>query len=225
VIRKKGNEMKFSKLLSISILLLLIFSILYSQQEKEIILEKPQIKEKPLLKILNERKSTREFIEKEISDQMLSNLLWAAFGINRPESGMRTAPSVLNLQEIEIYVATTSGLFLYAPKYHKLELIHNIDIREFTGNPGTDFPKTAPINLIFVADLSKYVMFGDDETLKKIMVFSDVGYISQNVYLFCASENLATVVLGAIDTKTLKEKMKLREEQLILLTQPVGHFK
>lgn len=192
---------------------------------KNIELLKPQIDEKPLLKIMNERKSTREYSEEKIPDQMLSNLLWAAFGINRPETGMRTAPSAINAQEIDIYAATADGLYLYEPKEHVLELIHNEDIREHTGNPGTEYTETAPVNLILVLDSSKFSMFADYEEMIKIMSFSDAGFISQNIYLFCASEKLATVVLGAIDTEKLHEKMKLREEQSVLFSQPIGYFK
>lgn len=211
----------------IYLVLMLVFSVnlLSDETEKDIELSKPQTNEKPLLKIMEARQSVREFDTSEISEQEISNLLWAAFGINRKETGMRTAPSVMNLQVVEIYVATGKGLFVYEPKEHKLKMIHHTDIREFTGNPGTKFTKEAPINLIFVADLSKYEIFGDNEELKKIMVFSDVGFISQNVYLYCSSENLGTVVLGALDTETLSEKMQLKENQLILLSQPVGHFK
>ena len=201
-------------------------AFLFAEEVNENIeLLKPQIDEKPLLKIMNERKSTREYSEEKIPDQMLSNLIWAAFGINRTETGMRTAPSAINAQEIDIYAATTDGLYLYEPKEHVLELIHNEDIREHTGNPGTEYTKTAPVNLILVLDSSKFSMFADYEEMIKIMSFSDAGFISQNIYLFCASEKLATVVLGAIDTEKLHEKMKLREEQVVLFSQPVGYFK
>ena len=215
------------KLIIICLSISITFSVFLFAEEvsNSIELLKPQIDEKPLLKIMNERMSTREYSDKEIPDQMLSNLLWAAFGINRPETGMRTAPSAINAQEIDIYAATADGLYLYEPKEHVLELIHNEDIREHTGNPGTEYTKTAPLNLILVLDSSKFSMFADYKEMVKIMAFSDAGFIGQNIYLFCASEKLATVVLGAVASEKLHKLMKLRDEQSVLFSLPVGYFK
>lgn len=175
----------------------------------------------PLMQALKDRKSSREFSEKDIPQQMLSNLLWAAFGINRKDSGMRTAPSACNFQEIEIYAAMKEGLYKYDPPNNTLILTLSEDIREKTGIQ--KFTQTAPVNLIFVADLSKMGSIAKD--MKEFYSATDTGYISQNVYLFCASNGLSTVVLGWVDKEALSKTMQLKPEQKIILTQPVGYSK
>jgi SagB-type dehydrogenase family enzyme len=173
---------------------------------------------KPLMQVLKNRSSSREFSPEKLPIKTLSNLLWAAFGINRPDTGKRTAPSARNWQEIDVYAATSDALYLYDPKEHALDLILKEDIRAFTGRQG--FVKIAPLNLIFVADLSKI----GSENLEEKMFYAatDTGFISQNVYLFCASEGLATVVRAYIDKPALEAKMKLRADQKVILSQTVG---
>ena len=149
---------------------------------------------------------------------MLSNLLWAAFGINRANSGKRTAPSAMNWQEIDIYVAMKSGLYLYNAGQNLLEPVLAQDIREHVGVQ--DFTQTAPVNLIYVADYTR--MSGDNKS-KNFYSATDTGFISQNVYLFCSSEGLATVVLGWVNKPQLAKVMKLKKTQKIILTQPVGY--
>ncbi|HUT23668.1 MAG TPA: SagB/ThcOx family dehydrogenase [Sumerlaeia bacterium] len=185
-------------------------------------LPKPQMDGgKPLMQALRERKSARSFSDKKVPDQVLSNLLWAAAGVNRPDSGKRTAPSAMNAQEIDVYVASSEGLSLYDAKQHALIPVLSEDIRGMTG--GQPFVKEAPINLIYVADFSKMGTAPDAE--KTFYSAADTGFISQNVYLFCASEGLATVVRGGIDRDALREAMKLRPEQKITLAQTVGRPK
>jgi SagB-type dehydrogenase family enzyme len=150
---------------------------------------------------------------------MLSNLLWAAFGINREEYGLRTAPSAYNWQEIDIYVATEDGLYLYDPGENVLERILDNDIRELTGRQ--EVAKDAPVSLVYVADFSKPIKATDDE--KIVYSAADTGCIVQNVYLFCASEGLATFVRSWIDRAELAKAMKLRDEQRIILAQSVGY--
>ena len=150
---------------------------------------------------------------------MLSNLLWAAFGINRPDTGKRTAPSAMDWQEIDIYVATSEGLYLYEAKGHTLKLIMPDDIRSLTGRQ--DFVKEAFANLIYVADFSR--MGNAPKADKELYSAADTGFISQNVYLYCASERLATVVRGSIDRQALAKAMKLRPDQKIILAQSVGY--
>ena len=215
------------KLSFLSILLvvtvLLICPILASPQElAPIKLLKPQLdRGRPLMQVLNDRKSARDYIEnKKLPTQELSNLLWAAFGVNRPESGKRTAPSARNWQETDIYVAMADGLFLYDAKSHILNPILAEDIRALTGKQ--DFAKTAPINLIYVADLSR---ISDTEPEKMFFAALSTGFISQNVYLYCASEGLATVVRGLVDKPALAKVMKLRPDQKITLSQSVGYAK
>ena len=175
----------------------------------------------PLMKAIKERKSTRSFAPDTLPPQTLSNLLWAAFGISRLDSDKRTAPSAHNWQEIDVYVAREDGLFVYDPKAHALHLVVAKDIREQTGVQ--PFVTEAPVNLIFVADLSKMGNAGAED--KAFYAAVDAGFISQNVYLDCASEGLATVVRRWIDRPELAKAMKLGPHQDIILAQTVGYFK
>jgi SagB-type dehydrogenase family enzyme len=175
----------------------------------------------PLMEALKERKTQREFSERELPAEVLSGMLWAAFGINRPESGKRTAPSAMNLQEIDIYVALKQGLYLYNAEEHALDPVLARDLRAKTG--GQAFVADAPANLIYVADYSKMTRGSDAD--KDFYSATDTGFISQNVYLYCASEGLATVVRGWVDKEALAEAMGLREDQKIILAQTVGYPK
>ena len=173
---------------------------------------------KPLMQALKERKTTRAFSPEKLPDQVLSNLLWAACGVNRPD-GRRTAPSAVNWQEIDVYVALAEGLYLYDPKGHTLQPVLADDLRAESGTQ--PFVKDAPVNLIFVADYAR--MRGASEADKVFYSAADTGFVSQNVYLFCASEGLATVVRGLVNRAALHETMKLRPEQKIILAQTVGY--
>ena len=180
-------------------------------------LPKPQMEGgKPLMQALKERMTIRSFAGEKIPQQTLSNLLWAAFGINRPD-GRRTAPSAKNWQEIEIYVATAEGLYLYDAAKNALNPVLDKDIRAMTGLQA--YVKEAPVNLIYVADYAKTDPGRAD---KDIIAGADTGVITQNVYLFCASEGLATVIRANIDRESLAKEMKLRPEQKITLSQSVG---
>jgi nitroreductase len=174
-----------------------------------------------LMAALQNRKSTRSFSSRPLPQQVLSNLLWAAFGINRPDIGFRTAPSPKNSQEIEIYAATAEGLYLYDPHFHQLVLLGKDDIRRYCGKQG--FVATAPLNLIFVADFSR--LGNRDEKKKLFYAAADTGFISQNVYLFCAASGLGTVVRDWVDRPVLAGKMSLRKAQRIILAQTVGYPK
>ena len=173
----------------------------------------------PLMQALKERRSLREYSPKELPAQVLSNMLWAAFGINRPETGKRTAPSSTNCQDIDIYVATADGLYLYDAKANMLKLVVSDDIRSLTGTQ--DFVKEASVNLVYVSDFSKLGNGPDEWKYRTARL--DTGFISQNVYLFCASEGLATVVRGRIDKQALSKAMKLSPDQKITLAQSVGY--
>jgi SagB-type dehydrogenase family enzyme len=186
-----------------------------------IALPKPQTEGgKPLMQVLAERKSSREFSPEKLSPQVLSNLLWAASGVNRPD-GRRTAPTASNRQEIDIYVAMAEGLYLYDHKAHRLDLVVKGDLRAATGRQ--DFVGAAPVNLVYVADFGR--MGGGSIEDKVLYSAADTGYISQNVYLFCASEGLATVARGLVDRPALSKTMNLGETQRITLAQTVGYPK
>jgi len=203
-------------------LILVLFTQTFAEELKTIQLPKPQVDGgKPLMQVLKDRKSAREFSSEKLPLQVLSNLLWAACGVNRPDSGRRTAPSAANWQEIDIYVATAEGLYLYEAKSHLLKPVLAEDIRALAGRQ--PFVKDAPLNLIYVADFSR-IGRGTREK-KEFYSAADTGFIAQNVYLFCASEGLATVVRANIDKPTLAKTMKLRPDQKITLSQTVGYPK
>ena len=192
-----------------------------AQELKPILLPKPQTNNgRPLMQVLSERKTTREFSPQKLPMQVLSDLLWAAFGINRPESGKRTAPSAVNWQEIELYVATAEGLYVYDAKSHQLNPVLAQDVRAQTGTQA--FVKDAPLDLVYVADLAKTGRASAD---RDTFVAVDAGVIVQNVYLFCASEGLATVVRGSVDRAALARAMRLRDDQRIIVAQTVGYPK
>jgi len=198
------------------------FSSLFAEGPKSVQLPSPQLEGgKPLMQVLKDRQSAREFSAEKLPMQVLSNLLWAAGGINRPDSGKRTAPSARDFREIDIYVAQADGLFLYDPSANMLKPILTEDIRELTGKQ--PFVKSAPVNLIYVANYSRMDGTGDED--KKFYSAADTGFISENAYLFCASEGLATVVRAYVDKEALSKKMGLAPDQAITLVQTVGYPK
>jgi SagB-type dehydrogenase family enzyme len=174
---------------------------------------------KPLMQALKERHSTREFSPKALSKQVLSNLLWAAAGVNRAESGKRTAPSARNWREIDIYVTLREGVYRYDANEHGLVLVRKEDLRAATGMQ--DFVAQASVNLVYVADLNR--MEGASAEQKNHYAAADTGFIAQNVYLFCASEGLATVVRGSVDREVLATKLGIGKHQRIILAQTVGY--
>ena len=172
----------------------------------------------PLMEAFQLRKSQRSFSSKELTPQQISNLLWAAYGINRPD-GFRTVPAAKNWYEYDIYVLKSDGWFLYEVSKHTLLKMGNEDLRIYGGTQ--DFVKAAPVILVYVADFGR--MNDTTDELRKFFSAVDVGYISQNVYLWCASEGLATIILGQVDKIKVREVLKLRPDQQVILSQPVGH--
>src|SRR3989339_955644 len=196
-------------------------SLVFGQEGKIIKLPKPQMEiGRPLMQVLKDRKPTREFSSAKLSEQTLSNLLWAADGINRPD-GKRTAPSSMDMQETSIYVASHDRLYVYDAKENALRLIIKEDIRALTGRQ--PFVKEAAINLVYVSDISKMSKMAEKDIY--LNAGADVGFIAQNVYLYCASEGLATVVRGYFDAATLSKKMNLKDNQKVILAQSVGYPK
>jgi hypothetical protein len=182
---------------------------------------------KPLMQALKLRQSTRGNFgpDTKLPIQVLSNLLWAADGVNRPD-GKRTAPSAVDWQNIDIYVTTAEGLFLYDAKEHSLKVLSNEDVRAVAGQQ--DFVKTAPLNLVYIADMARAKGFGgkgDTMPTAEVWSFAGVGAIAQNVYLFCASEGLACIVRAMVDANAVAKTFKLRPEQKVILAQTVAHFK
>lgn len=174
---------------------------------------------KPLMQVLKLRQSAREFSPQALPPQLLSNLLWAAAGINRPQSGKRTAPSARDWQEIDIYVATAEAVYRYDPRDHLLRTVVARDLRALTGSQ--DFVAQAPVNLVYVADLNRMRDASADQ--KDFYAAADAGFIAENVYLFCASEGLAVVVRGSIDRDAFAAALGLAPHQRVVLAQTVGY--
>jgi SagB-type dehydrogenase family enzyme len=175
----------------------------------------------PLMQALALRQSMREFEPEPLAAQTLSDLLWAAAGINRPELGGRTAPSAMNAQEVEVYVALPSGMFRYAAPAHTLQLVSATDVRRVTGYQ--DFVDTAPLDLVYVANHAhmKLVPAAQRESYAS----AAAGAMAQNVYLYCASAGLATVIRAWMDRHALARAMGLNPDQQVLLAQTVGRPK
>lgn len=180
---------------------------------------------KPLLQCLNDRKTDRDFSAKKLPVKVLSNLLWAAYGINRADSGKRTAPSAHNWQEIDVYVAMEEGLYLYHAQSHVLTPVLKDDLRGKTSRllqPSRSSIAAAPVHLIYVIDYSRTSRTLSEED-KKFYAGADAAFIAQNVYLFCASEGLATGVRAFVDKDALAGDMKLQDKQKVALVQTVGY--
>ena len=171
-----------------------------------------------LAQALHQRRSGRAFRPDPLSLQTLSNLLWAAFGINRPETGGRTAPSAHNWQEVSLFAALPEGVYRYDAQAHRLLLVKVEDVRKLTGLQ--EFVAGAPLALVYVADFDRMPDTKPEE--RPFLAGADVGCIAQNVYLFCASQGLSTVVRGLIDRQTLALALGLSRSERIALAQTVG---
>jgi len=216
--------MKRSVPLTVKLIIILVFCSTLPAQTAElqpIRLPKPQMDGgKPLMQVLRDRKSARAFDSRKLSEQVLSNLVWASFGINRPD-GRRTAPSASNRQEVDLYLVMPEGAYLYDAKEHVLTPVAAGDFRAQAGTQ--DYVKEAPVNLVFVADAAR--MGKGTEEQVALIAGADTGFISQNAYLYCTSEGLATVVRASVDRPALAKALKLRPEQKIILAQTVGYPK
>ncbi len=175
----------------------------------------------PLMQALRTRRSTREFSPRPLPRELLSTLLWSAFGVNRPDTGGRTAPSAHNWQEIDVFVALADGTFRYDARSHALQRVVGDDLRAATGMQ--DFVGTAPLNLVYVADTAKMIDASPED--RTFYASANAGFVAQNVYLFCAAAELACVVRGLVDRSRLAPALKLRVDQRIVLAQTVGYAK
>ena len=194
--------------------------LITAQELKPVALPTPQTSGgKPLMQVLRERKSVRDFGGEPLSRQTISNLLWAAWGVNR-EDGRRTAPSASNRQEIDVYVVMADGAYLYDAPANTLKPVAPADLRKFAGTQA--YVAGAPVNLVYVADTAK---LGGDDAARLATANADTGFIAQNVYLFCASEGLGTVVRGSVNRDDLGKALNLRATQRITLAQSVGYAK
>lgn len=172
---------------------------------------------KPLMQALNERSTKRSYLATGLDNQQISNLLWSANGVNRAD-GKRTAPSAINRQEIDLYLLTDKGVYFYNAQENKLAEVNTGDFRKWAGK------FTAPIYVVLVADMKK--------AASQKYALIDTGYVSQNIYLYCASAGLGTCAIGSFDRikgsekgKKLRDALKLRKDQQITLTHSVGQVK
>jgi SagB-type dehydrogenase family enzyme len=209
--------MKTAKLLLIGLLTLSASGILNAADDSKAMVAPRMSGGKPVMQALKERKSTRDFKSDALSEQQMSDLLWAAFGMNRPEIDHRTAPSAQNLQDIDIYAVTADGLFLYEAKPHSLKKVSDKDLRPLTS--GQPFAKIAPVQLVYVSDYTRLAKVKPEQ--RDLYAGVDTGVIVQNVYLFSASEGLACVV-HELDREPLAKAMNLRPDQHIVVAQAVG---
>lgn len=173
----------------------------------------------PILKTIKARGSQRAFTKQKLTHQTLAEILWSAYGINRPESGKRTAPSSNNKQEIDIYAVMKKGTFLYNAHKHSLIKVSDKDLRALTGKQ--EFPAHAQLNIVYVLDYSR-TPTSPRKRAKEVGAVA-VGAIAQNVYLYCAAEGLGTVFRGWIDKEALAKAMNLGEHQYIVGAQSVGY--
>jgi SagB-type dehydrogenase family enzyme len=211
--------------LSVAIILCFAFSAIAAELSPIKLLPPDMKGGKSLMQSLQERKTSRSFSAKKLPIEVLSNLLWSACGINRQDSGKRTAPSSRNWQEIDVYVAMEEGLYLYNVKAHVLEPVLKNDLRKNTTvflQPSRSSVANAPLQLIYVADYSKMSFDTNDEE-KKVYSALDTSFIAQNIYLYCASAGLATGVRAMFDKNSLAKEMQLRDKQRIVLVQAVGY--
>lgn len=159
-----------------------------------------------LMTALKNRKTTRQFSPKALTQQELGDLLWAANGVNRPEEGKRTAPSALNRQAVNLYAVTTEGIYRYNPKDHTLTPIKKGDFTKDAGG--------SPLSIIFTAD---------EKVQTREIASVDAGFIGQNIYLFCAANNLNTVFRGRLNRDAVKKHLNLGASEHVLFGQTVGH--
>ena len=196
---------------------------LFAQGTKTIVLNPPDLtRGLPVMKALSVRASEKDFDTAKLKLQDLSDLLWAANGINRPDIGKRTAPSAQNAQDIDIYVVMKSGIYLYDAKKHILESVADGDYRKLVADRQENFAK-APVICLLVSDISRFRNGGD--SLKLAWAAFDAGIVSQNISVFCASVGLATRPRASMDQQKLREIMKLKDSQRLMLNDPVSYKK
>ncbi len=198
---------------------ILVFTLVTGQETDTIVLLQPdKTKGLPLMQAFNARASVREWSQQKLSSQELSDLLWAANGINRPEEGKRTAASAMNAQDIDIFAFMEEGIYFYDARQHALNPVVTGNYMDLPGK--TD----APVNLVLVSDISRF-RSGTD-SLKLIWASMDCGIVSQNIALFCAGTGLKTRPrAGFPGAAKIRELLKLKDTQYLLLNHPVGYEK
>ena len=204
----------------IFVLVLFLFSATMVLSARDITLPPPEKKGgMDMMEVFNSRKTVRKFSRKPLSFQQISNLCWAANGINRKD-GKRTAPSAVNCQEIEVFVLLSQAAYYYNPKTHILEERAKGDFRKFAG------PRfNSPAALLLIANQGKQMRLKNASARDRYAAI-DAGYVSQNIYLYCASANMGTVAVGGVADKAdeIRKFLKLGNEYMVLLGHPVGNL-
>lgn len=172
----------------------------------------------PFLDVLKNRQTNREMMEEDLSMETMASLLWAAYGINRPEEGKRTVPSAINAQEFDVYLFTRDGVYLYNAERNLLSVVAKGDHRAKISSQ--KFFAIAPVSIVLVANYQRMKAFKDKE-MRDFYAAVDCGYISQNIYLYCASAKLATVACGGIDRDELSKLLNIKSGRA-LLAHPVS---
>jgi len=188
--------------------------------------EHSKVRGSNLMEAFQNRQSTRSFESRDLSLQDLSDLLWAGNGINRPESGKRTAPSAVNSQDVDIYVCRADGAYLYDAVSNSIKQVSTQDLRPlFEGNR----PTGAPVILLLVSDISRYNGYKPENTEANArtnsMATLDAGIVSQNIGIFCAGTGLGTVPRASMDQNGIRKALKLKDSQSAWLNLPVGYPK
>jgi SagB-type dehydrogenase family enzyme len=208
-------------IIQLCILVLAVSS--FAQGTKSIVLNPPDLtRGSTVMKALSARASEKAFDTTELKLKDLSDLLWAANGINRPGSGKRTAPSAMNAQDVDVYVTMKSGIWFYNAKKNILESVAKGDYRKLVADKQENF-SNAPVFCLLVSDISRFPVGTD--SLKMIWAAFDAGIVSQNISLFCASAGLSTRPRASMDQQKLREVLKLRDTQRLMLNNPVSYSK
>lgn len=205
------------------VILFLILNITIDAQDKIVKLNPPELDKGFLvMQAFKMRASASEFDTTKLSLQDISNLLWAANGINRPESKKRTAPSARNVKDIDVYICIEEGVFFYDPDNHSIVLIREGDYRSIVSNTQPNMAK-APLFCILVSDFSRFPSSTDSN--KNFWATADAGIVSQNISIFCSGMNFLTRPRAQMDHNKLHELLKLKKSQRLILNHPVSYRK
>ncbi len=174
---------------------------------------------RPLMAVLSSRASTREFSDREVGWQELSNFLWAAFGVNREGEGKRAAPSAMDNREVEIWVLRSDGVYRFDAVRQGLEVHSRKDLRILSG--GQAYVSQAPVSLVYVVDPVRQERV--PESQRVFYAAADTGFIAQNVYLYCASAGLGGVVHAMSGAEALRDGLGISSDSQVVLGQCVGY--
>ena len=169
------------------------------------------------MEALAARASVKEWSDKKLNIQDLSDLLWAANGINRPDEGKRTAASALNAQDVDVYVLLEEGAYLYDAKIQQLTPVAKGDFREVGEKT------TAPLLIVLVSDISRFKI--GEMPSKLNWAALDIGIVSQNIAIFCSGTGFKTRPRVGMDVAKIKQVLKLTDSQYPMLNHPVGYAK